>query len=276
LGKIIRFDKRAGEAVAKQLAQATKRNVAAFAADADGNYLFVNSHWSRLAGIAQDRALGQGWLQSVHPDDREEVAQNWLTAVRGEQYFGLSYRIHSAESGTCWVTNQAIPQHDDDGALTGYSGTITDQSQLSGGHSGQSSESRLRAMLDLLDIGYYEHDLVTGEMTLSPSCSNLIAAAGARTIEECDAFVHPEDLAESIQQFDQLTEAGAMFYALEYRVMSPRDEWIRIRDYGKIFYDADGKPLHAAGLFAPAELFQGSIEDNEVAVLCRLAIKPAG
>lgn len=275
MGKIIRFNKRAGEVVAKPIAQTTRLDVAVFATDADGNYVFVNLHWSRLAGLGQDVALGQGWLQSVHPDDREEVGQSWLAAVRGERYFGLSYRIQDAESGIRRVLSQAIPQHDDDGALTGYSGTIIDQTQVSGSHFGQSSEPRLRAMLDLLDIGYYEQNLVTGELILSPSCSNIIAAAGARTSEECDAFVHPEDLAEYIRQFEQFTEAGAVFYAMEYRVMGPRDEWIRVRDYGNIAYDADGKPLHASGLFARAEIFQGSIEDNEVALLCRLALKAA-
>lgn len=269
MGKILRFKQSGHEFAKKKGAAAVKRNVAAFAADSDGRYVFVNSHWSRLAGLNQDGALGDGWLQAIHPGDRKEVSRQWKAAVEGERFFGLLYRIRGAKRGDRWVLNQAIPQHEEDGDLAGYSGTIVDVSDLSSRYSDRSSATHLRVILDFLALGYYEQDLVTGEVSCSPSCFDLIG--GARTVQDYDALLHPEDLPEVNQLFNRCIEEGTLFQA-EYRIAVGRQEWTRVKDYAKIVYADDGTPSHAIGLMAPADSFTGSKEEDGVTLLCRLAL----
>lgn len=269
MGKIIRFKERVSGAVAKHGAATVKHNVAAFAADAEGQYVFVNGHWSRLAGVSQSGALGQGWLETVHPDDRADVSRSWQSAVRGERYFGLTYRVHNPKLGTRWVLNQAIPQHNDDGELSGFGGTITDLSQFSESHFDPSSETRLRAILDLLGLCYYEQNLVTGEVSCSSSCFDLIH--GAQTEQEYDALLHPEDLPEVNRLFNRSIAEGTLFQA-EYRIAARDKTWHRVRDYAKIVHTASGTPSYAVGFMAPVEAFREPHETSGVTLLCRLAI----
>lgn len=270
MGKIIRFNKRTSEAVAKQGASPVKRNVAAFAADADGEYVFVNGHWSRLAGVSQSSALGQGWLASVHPDDRGEVAGAWASAVRGERYFGLSYRLQGAAAGEArWVLNQAVPQHNDDGELAGYGGTIIDLARLPGAPRGAFPEPHVRAVLDLLSLCYYEQDLVTGEVTASAACSDLIH--GAETVEKYDELIHPEDLPGVNRRLIRAIEEGTLFQA-DYRIAGRDRGWHAVKDYARIIYDASGTPSHAVGFMVPAEAVSGARERGGLMLLCRLAI----
>jgi PAS domain-containing protein len=242
--------------------------VSAYAADTDGNYVFVNSYWTRLTGISQTSALKQGWLESIHPEDRQEVSKAWLDAVKGERYFGLSYRLQLSHPAAGWVLSQAIPQHNDDGELTGYGGTLVSLSQLSGGPFSQFSDARLRPILDLLDCCYYEHDLVTGALTCSPACLQLIGEA--RNSQEFDALVHPDDLAEVKRRFDQFLAEGQLFQA-EYRIAGPDRRFKRVRDYAKLIRDADGRALCAVGILAPADAFQESANEG-ICLLSRLKV----
>ncbi|MBJ7332945.1 MAG: PAS domain S-box protein, partial [Solirubrobacteraceae bacterium] len=51
-----------------------------FLADIHGELLYVNETWCELAGLKPGQALGRGWLQAVHPDDRERVSAAWYVA----------------------------------------------------------------------------------------------------------------------------------------------------------------------------------------------------
>jgi len=270
LGKIIRFGKRAVGIVARPRAPTVKQNIAAFSTDEHGRYVFVNSHWSKLAGLSQASALGQGWLQSVHPEDREEVSRAWADTIHGERYFGLCYRLNNPELGACRVLSQAVPQHNDDGELSGYGGTILDLSQFSGNAFGPASEPRLRLLLDLLELGYSEHDLSTGQISWSRSCRKLFG--NLDTVEEFDALLHPDDIDRVNLLFNRAIAEGSLFQA-EYRIAAPGGSWNRVRDFAKIVYEASGTPTYATGVIAPVSSFRtDSAVENGIMLLCRLVL----
>ncbi len=56
--------------------------VGIFRADMTGATTYVNPMWCRIAGIAEARALGFGWLAAVHPDDRDTLSQGWQETIR--------------------------------------------------------------------------------------------------------------------------------------------------------------------------------------------------
>ncbi|NET60634.1 MAG: EAL domain-containing protein [Symploca sp. SIO2E6] len=54
-----------------------------FRTDAEGQFTEVNQHWCEMAGLTPSAALGEGWLQTVHPDDRERVFRDWYAYSTG-------------------------------------------------------------------------------------------------------------------------------------------------------------------------------------------------
>jgi PAS domain S-box-containing protein len=268
LAKVIHFNRRKTKAVSKRGSLPAERSVAVFNTDAGGQYVFVNRNWSRLAGVSQLAALGQGWIESVHPDDRDEVLKSWAGAVQGEQYFGLMYRLQGSRREPRLVLSQAIPHHDDNGEMMGYCGTVLDLSQFSCSQKTPELERRFTTILDMLGVSYYEHDLVTGEISCSPSCAELIG--DVRTKHEFDALLHPEDLPRVDQLFSHSISDGMLFEA-EYRVVGRDGEWNRIRVYAKIFFTIDGAPCFAVGFLAPVESFLSSQDKQGLSLLCRLS-----
>ena len=81
--------------------------VGIFQTDTDGARTFVNDRWCELAGMRRDRALGEGWLAAVHPDDRARVENEWSTAVDERRDFALEYRFLRPDGTVVWVAATA-------------------------------------------------------------------------------------------------------------------------------------------------------------------------
>lgn len=269
MGKIIRFKKRTGEVAVKQATATAKRDVAAFAADAAGQYIFVNAHWSKLTGISQTGALRDGWLHAVHPDDRKEVLKTWQAAVRGERYFGMTYRIHSIKSGTRWVLSQAMPQHDDDGELTGYGGMIADTALFAQAARPDSAEDRLRAALDMTGLAFFEYNLKSDEIWGTAAFKNLCGRVESLT--DFMAVLHPDD-APHIRETINKALASRGPIANEYRIGTRGKGWRHIKCHSKILYDSSNRPSYIIGILAPAEAFVEDPRQPGVQLLHRLSL----
>jgi PAS domain S-box-containing protein len=94
--------------------------------DADGDCSFVNARWSEMAGLSQDEALGQGWLQAVHPDDRAAIGERWYRAAQSGGVWGFEYRFRDRDGKDTWVFGTAAPLRDIQGKTVGHVGVNTD------------------------------------------------------------------------------------------------------------------------------------------------------
>lgn len=99
--------------------------VGIFHTDSSGQCLYVNEQWCALAGMQPDEAMGYGWSQAIHPEDRERVATAWNAAVQSNIPFKLEYRFQRPDGRLTWVLGQAVLGLETTG-VSGYVGTITD------------------------------------------------------------------------------------------------------------------------------------------------------
>ena len=110
-------------------ALATSAPVGIYELDGEGNCLFVNDHWTQLAGITAEDALGLGWRRVIHPDDLERVVTEWVRAAAAERPFELEYRYLRPDGEVVWVVGRAVAMRDEDRRPTGYLGTAIDISE---------------------------------------------------------------------------------------------------------------------------------------------------
>ena len=86
----------------------------------------MNEAWCALAGLSKEEAIGQAWIQSVHPEDLARVVFAWEeTAERGRE-FRQEYRFLHANGSVVWVTGAAEPVRDPRGRALGFLGTAAD------------------------------------------------------------------------------------------------------------------------------------------------------
>ncbi len=97
-----------------------------FRADAAGDMFYVNERWSEWTGRRDEEALGYGWAQAVHPEDRECTLAAWRQAVARRQPLSIQFRVLRADGSMVWVTGQAEPEWDETGKVLSYVGAFTD------------------------------------------------------------------------------------------------------------------------------------------------------
>ncbi len=95
-------------------------------ADAQGRIIYTNPCCQAICGYTSSEALGDGWIQFVHPDDRHIILPQWdaLTVVK-QQFFCEVRFIH--QNGTirfCRV--RSVPLFSESGELTGHVSTVED------------------------------------------------------------------------------------------------------------------------------------------------------
>ena len=100
--------------------------VGIFKTDPNGFTTYVNPKWCQLSGLTREQALGNEWLNAVHPDDRELLHRNWKNDIQKDQISLAQYRFLKPDKSETWVLGEAIPEITAEGKILGYIGTITD------------------------------------------------------------------------------------------------------------------------------------------------------
>ena len=94
--------------------------------DADGNLNYFSEAIFEYTGLTYEEIITHGWLQIVHPDDREENMQKWQHAVRTGEDFIFEHRFRRYDGQYRWQLSRALPQKDNHGNIQLWVGTSTD------------------------------------------------------------------------------------------------------------------------------------------------------
>ncbi|MCD6674081.1 MAG: PAS domain S-box protein [Burkholderiaceae bacterium] len=99
---------------------------AVWEADAAGSIARYSPSWRVLTGQRLDQWLGSGWLEAVHPDDRDATRRRWAEAIARGVPFELEYRIVAADGSVHWSNDHAAPLFAADGTVRKWVGMNVD------------------------------------------------------------------------------------------------------------------------------------------------------
>lgn len=100
--------------------------VGIFETEANGLTTFVNETWLQYTGMTFEEAMGDGWLNAVHPDDRDWLAKGWHSKSEVHAESVSEYRILHKNGKLRWVNGKAVPIFNAAGIVKGYIGIILD------------------------------------------------------------------------------------------------------------------------------------------------------
>src|SRR5262245_17989860 len=90
--------------------------------DAGGIVVEDSPSWRAFTGQTVEEIREWGWLNALHPDDRERVAAAWSAAVRDGTLLEIEYRLRRADGIYRWTLARAAPVHNDDGSVREWVG----------------------------------------------------------------------------------------------------------------------------------------------------------
>lgn len=111
--------------------------------------------WRAYTGQTEAEVVGFGWLDAIHPDDRERTAQAWMEAVQTKTLYDIEYRIRGADGNYRYFQARGIPILNADGSIREWVGTCTDihdrkQTELVQAKAKEAAEAASRAKSEFL------------------------------------------------------------------------------------------------------------------------------
>lgn len=103
--------------------------VGIFQLDVEGNFRFANERMRQILGACAGIPDAEQWAQDLHPEDRAAVESALGRTLTLGQTFRAEFRLLSPAGEWLVVLGEALPERDEQGAITGFIGTVTDITQ---------------------------------------------------------------------------------------------------------------------------------------------------
>jgi PAS domain S-box-containing protein len=220
----------------------------------DGYHEYFNRRWYDYTGLSEGSTSGDGWVESVHPDDAGRVEALFRQAIQSGNPFEAEARLRHHSGEYFWRLCRALPVRDPAGDIQHWLGTCTDiHARKLAEERARISEERLRYALDASStVGVWEEDCASGLVFADMGVARLLSldpdvAAGGVPVARFIEAVHPEDRPAVVRQLEAMMETGGEF-SLEYRLATANGEARWVSDRGRVELDADMKPVRALGV----------------------------
>lgn len=94
--------------------------------DEKGNGTYFNKPWLALTGRSMDELLAFGWVDLIHPQDRDGYVEIYLSALNKKAPFAGEFRVLNKEGNYRWLLASGPPRFNVDGTFAGYISSCVD------------------------------------------------------------------------------------------------------------------------------------------------------
>jgi PAS domain S-box-containing protein len=213
-------------------------------ADPDGS-IIDGTGWTDFTGQFRSNALLQGWRETVHPDDHEQVIAKWQAAVSSGQLYENEYRLRRADGVYRWMYSRGVPIKNPDGSIREWVGTIVDvHEQKLAREELARSEERYRLLAEnALDI-IAQVDLHGVRRYVSPASYEVLGYEPEELVGHRVAdFVHPEDRERLTAATCQLKSRPVPQLTQTYRHRHKDGRWVWLESRRRAIRNSEGNPI---------------------------------
>ena len=226
--------------------------------DADSQTTYLSRGWYDYTGQNVEAALGRGWHDAVHPDDRARLTPVRATIAAGKP-FELDFRLRRHDGVYRWMLSAGRPRDGSDGgAAIGYLGCMTDiHARKVAERELATLQRRLSQALDGTGVGVWEWDSVSDVVMVSGSALHI---SGFRNIDaeyvpiDYHRMVHRDDAPAFFKAMAEYVAGVTTEFAVEMRIRTKDGGWVWVLDRGTALErDADGRALRMVGTLTNIE-----------------------
>jgi PAS domain S-box-containing protein len=184
----------------------------------DGRAEFFNQRWIDYTGLTAEQAAGLGWIEAIHPHDREGLIEYWRSCVASGIAGDMEARIRRHDGVYRWFLFRANPVRDAAGNISRWFGTNIDiEDRRRSEEALRASELSWRQIVDNIP-GLVATMGVTGEVEFLNRQTLEYFGKTEQELENWSLIgvVHPDDLPRVIEARAKTIAAGDI-YQIEHR-----------------------------------------------------------
>ena len=211
---------------------------------------YFNKPWLEFTGKSIEAELGNGWISSIHPEDRERYIQVSSEAFAGGKPFSTEYRLRRHDGEYRWILVNAVPRFSLSGTFEGYIGSAIDVTEIKQAEDVlRKSEEEFRLAFEAAHLGWWVWNEETWEVSASEGAKVVfgLPAGSETTLQKFLDCVHPEDRDQVYGTWRQAVENRSHFLA-EYRTVwsDGTIHWVESR--GRSHSTSQSKPPQMIGV----------------------------
>ncbi len=84
----------------------------------DGRADLLNRDWLNYTGLTSEQAIGAGWIDAIHPDDRDRIRDYWRSVVTAGESGATEARLRRHDGSYRWFQLRANPIRDQAGSIS--------------------------------------------------------------------------------------------------------------------------------------------------------------
>ena len=214
--------------------------------DATGAVVDDSPSWRAFTGQTYEQWKGLGWLDALHPEDRERISELWQRAVRERTPVAIAYRLRHVSGEWRWTAVRAVPVLHPDGSVrewVGMNNDITERKEAE--EKIRASESRFRGIVQQTNAGIAQTDL-TGRFVLVNKRYREIVGRSRRELLQLrmQDITHPDDLPRNLEQFSRMVSGDGPDFIIEKRYIRPDGSFVWVNTSVSLIRDSGSKPQY--------------------------------
>jgi PAS domain S-box-containing protein len=189
--------------------------------DLDKLSTYCNQTWLDFRGRSLEEELGNGWVEGVHPDDRQNCWNTYARAFDQRKPFAMEYRLRRHDGEYRWVLDLGVPRFNTDHSFAGYVGSVIDVTGHRDAEEALSSVSRR-----LIEAHEEERSWIARELHDDINQRIALLAVHLRTLKQNLPLTEAKASRGLEEAYERASELGTDIQALSHRLHSSKLDYL--------------------------------------------------